>query len=327
VVHGLLKKNNVINIVTSYVPIHEADSAIIASMILVTGGTGFIGSRVVDQLLQNREAIRILLRPHRKSPNLPKKIALDIAVSSMEDESGLSAALRNVDTVLHFASAEHQKQDADLESVDIRGTHNLVNAAKEAGVKRILFLGRVGADKSSSYPVLRAKAIAEEEVRKGQIPYCVIRLTDVFGEGDHFTSEIASAIRHSPLLLPCPSGGKAFVQPLWIEDLLSVIMLILETKRFNNSVYEIGGGEFFEFIKIAKLVMKSIHRKKILISLLPAYLRIINLWFKPYRGSFPLSTRWLDLLAIDRTCPLDSLPRYFSILPGRFQSHLEFLTR
>lgn len=296
-------------------------------MILVTGGTGFIGSRVVEQLIQSRQEIRILLRPHRKSPNLPKKMTLNIAVSSMEDERSLRAALRNVDTVLHFATAEHQGQDADLESVDVRGTQNLVSAAREVEVKRILFLGRVGADKSSSYPVLRAKALAEDEVRKSGIPYCVLRLTDVFGEYDHFTSEIADAIRHAPLILPYPGGGKAIVQPLWIEDLISVIMFILETKRFNNGVYEIGGGEFFEFIDIARKVMRIINKKKLLLQISPAYLRIINLWFKPYKGSFPLSTRWLDLLAIDRACPLDSLPRNFSILPERFQNHLEYLTR
>ena len=296
-------------------------------MILVTGGTGFIGSRVVEQLIQSREEIRILLRPHRKTPNLPRKIALDIAVSSMEDERGLRAALRNVDTVFHFATAEHQGQDADLESVDVRGTQSLLNAAREAEVKRILFLGRVGADKSSSYPVLRAKALAEDEVRKSGIPFCILKLTDVFGANDHFTLEIASAIRHAPLVLPYPGGGKAIVQPLWIEDLLSVMMLIQEIKRFNNGVYEIGGGEFFEFTRIARTVMQLINKKKLLFQVSPAYLRIINLWFKSYKGSFPLSTRWLDLLAIDRTCPLDSLPRNFSILPGRFQSHLEYLAQ
>ena len=296
-------------------------------MILVTGGTGFIGSRVVEQLIQSREEIRILLRPQRKTPNLPRKMALDIAVSSMEDERGLRAALRNVDTVFHFATAEHQGQDADLESVDVRGTQSLLNAAKEAEVKRILFLGRVGADKSSSYPVLRAKALAEDEVRKSGIPFCILRLTDVFGANDHFTLEIASAIRHAPLVLPYPGGGKAIVQPLWIEDLLSVMMLIQEIKRFNNGVYEIGGGEFFEFTRIARTVMQLINKKKLLFQVSPAYLRIINLWFKSYKGNFPLSTRWLDLLAIDRTCPLDSLPRNFSILPGRFQSHLEYLAQ
>lgn len=296
-------------------------------MILVTGGTGFIGSRVVEQLIQSREEIRILLRPQRKTPNLPRKMALDIAVSSMEDERGLRAALRNVDTVFHFATAEHQGQDADLESVDVRGTQSLLNAAREAEVKRILFLGRVGADKSSSYPVLRAKALAEDEVRKSGIPFCILKLTDVFGANDHFTLEIASAIRHAPLVLPYPGGGKAIVQPLWIEDLLSVMMLIQEIKRFNNGVYEIGGGEFFEFTRIARTVMQLINKKKLLFQVSPAYLRIINLWFKSYKGSFPLSTRWLDLLAIDRTCPLDSLPRNFSILPGRFQSHLEYLAQ
>jgi hypothetical protein len=125
--------------------------------------------------------------------------------------------------------------------------------------------------------------------------------------------------------LPYPGSGKAIVQPLWIEDLLSVIMLIQGTNRFDNTVFEIGGGEFIEFVDLARVLMRILKKKKLLFQVSPAYLRIINLWFKPYMGSFPLSTRWLDLLALDRTCPLDSLPRSFSILPGRFQNHLEFL--
>jgi uncharacterized protein YbjT (DUF2867 family) len=306
-------------------PPQKFKSAIIANMILVTGGTGFIGSRVVKQLIQSRQEIRILLRPHRRSPSLPKKMALDIAVSSMEDERGLRAALKNVDTILHFATAEHQGQDADLESVDVHGTQSLISASKEAEVKRILFLGRVGSDKSSSFPVLRAKALAENEVQKSGIPYCILRLTDVFGANDHFTTEIASAIRLAPLVLPYPGGGRTIVQPLWIEDLVSVIMLKLESSEFEGKIYDLGGGEFFEFIDIARKVMQTIGNKKLLFQLSPALLRIINLWFKPYQGSFPLSTRWLDLLALDRTCPLDSMSRNFSILPGRFQSHLEYL--
>lgn len=294
-------------------------------MILVTGGTGFIGSRVVEKLIQSREEMRILLRPQKKSPRLPKSKALDIAVCNIDDERGLRSALRNVDTIFHFATAEHQKEDFDLENVDIRGTQSLIIAAREAQVKQFFFLGRVGADKSSSFPVLRAKAFAEDAVKKSGINYCILKLTDVFGDKDHFSSEIADAIRTAPLFLPYPGGGKSIVQPIWIEDLLSVIMLIHETKKYNNETFEIGGGEYFEFVSVTKKIMQVIKKRKILIQMSPAYLRIINLWFKSRQGSFPLSTRWLDLLAIDRTCPLDSLPRSFSVLPGRFQNHLGYL--
>ncbi|MBM3136742.1 MAG: NAD-dependent epimerase/dehydratase family protein [Chloroflexi bacterium] len=294
-------------------------------MILVTGGTGFIGSRVVEKLIQSGEPIRLLVRPNRKTPRLPKNIPLNIAVSHLNDDRGVRTALRGVDTIFHFATAEHQGPNADLEMVDVEGTRCLLDAAHETGVKQILFLGRIGADKSSSYPVLKAKSLAEDAIRKRNIPFCVLRLTDVFGANDHFTHEIAAGLRRAPLFYPLPGAGNILVQPIWIEDLLSILMLIYEQKRFKNEVVEVGGGEFFEFHQVVRTVMYEIGERKYLFSMAPAYLRIINLWLRKPGAVFPISTSWLDLLAIDRTCPLDSMTRNFSILPARFVNHLGYL--
>jgi NADH dehydrogenase len=224
-------------------------------MILVTGGTGFIGGRVVEKLLQSGEPVRLLIRPNRKTPRLPKNVPLNIAVSHISDERGMRTALREVDTVFHFATAEHQGPNADLEAVDVEGTRCLLDAARETGVKQILFLGRIGADKSSSYPVLKAKALAEDYIRKQDIPYCILRLTDIFGAHDHFTLEIATGLKRAPIIFPLPGEGNILVQPLWIEDLISIIMLIFEQKRYKNEVIEVGGGEFFEFHQVVRTVM------------------------------------------------------------------------
>lgn len=294
-------------------------------MILVTGGTGFIGSRVVEKLIQSGEPVRLLVKPNRKTPRLPKNVPLNIAVSHLNDDRGIRTALRGVDTIFHFATAEHQGSDADLEGVDVEGTRCLLNAARETGVKQLLFLGRIGADKSSSYPVLKAKALAEDAIRKQKIPYCILRLTDVFGANDHFTNEIAAGVKRAPLIFPIPGEGNILVQPIWIEDLISILLLIFEQKRFNHETIEIGGGEFFEFHQVVRMVMGEIGRRKILFSMAPAYLRVINLWLRKPGAVYPISTSWLDLLAIDRTCPLDSMTRNFSILPARFSNHLGYL--
>jgi hypothetical protein len=102
-------------------------------------------------------------------------------------------------------------------------------------------------------------------------------------------------------------------------------MLIYEQKRYKNEVIEVGGGEFFEFHQVVRTVMNEIGKRKILFSMAPAYLRIINLWLRKPGAAFPISTPWLDLLAIDRTCPLDSMTRNFSILPARFSNHIDYL--
>jgi NADH dehydrogenase len=144
-------------------------------MLLITGGTGFIGSRFTQKLIQSDHAVRVLLRPQRTNPRLPHNVSMEIALSSLQDPRSLRAAMKNVKTIFHFATAEHHLPVADYESVDVQGTRNLVEAAKDAGVEQILFLSRVGAEKKSFYPVLKAKAMAEETIRESGIliPFCV----------------------------------------------------------------------------------------------------------------------------------------------------------
>ena len=296
-------------------------------MVFVTGGTGFIGSRVILRLVQSHFPIKILIRPKNEATKLPHNMALNVAVSSLRDRRSLRAVLSGVDTIFHFSSAENELPIPDLEGVDVLGTQTLVKAAVDAGVRKILFLSRNGADKNSIYPLLRAKALAEDEIKKSGLDYAILRLSDVFGKGDHFTNQLVRYIKASPGFIPLPEGGKMILQPLWIEDLVSSIFLVLEDDLFQNSVDRIGGGEFLEFRKIIRTIMQVIGKRKFPISVAPAYLRLYNLWFNQNKRGFPLSNTWLDLLAIERTCGLDSLPRIFKLMPGRFSHHLDHLRK
>ena len=296
-------------------------------MILVTGGTGFIGSRVILRLIQSHIPLKVLLHPKKENTKLPYNFALNAAVSSLNDRRSLRAVLSGVDTVLHFASAENHAPHPDLEDVDVMGTEMLVKAAVDAGVRKILFLSRNGADKNSTYPILKAKALAEDEIRLSGLDYTILRLTDVFGENDHFSNQLANYIKASPGFVPLPEGGEMILQPLWIEDLISSIFLILEDNLFQNSIDSIGGGEFLEFRAILKIIMQKIGKRKILVSISPAYLRIYNLWFAQSKNGFPLSSAWLDLLAVNRTCGLDSMIRIFKLMPARFSHHLDHLIK
>ena len=233
--------------------------------------------------------------------------------------------MSGVKTILHFASAENEKPVPNFADADVEGSETLFRAAEDAGVENIFYLSRIGADASSSYPLFRAKAIAEQALRERTINYSILRISEVFGEGDHLTNELANFVRASPGFIPLPEGGEAVLQPLWIEDLVSIIMLKIERGEYKNSVIEIGGGEYLSLKEILSLIRVKIGKRKPFLPVSPAYLRLYNLWFKQSRRGFPLSTHWLDMFAINRTCPLDSVPRAFDLLPARFQNHLDHL--
>ena len=104
-------------------------------MILVTGGTGFIGSKVILRLVQSRFPLKVLLQPQKIITQLPHDFALEVVVSSLSDQRSLRAVLSGVNTVLHFASAENDKPLPNFENVDVNGTQTLIKASIDAGVE------------------------------------------------------------------------------------------------------------------------------------------------------------------------------------------------
>ena len=150
-------------------------TGIITNMILVTGGTGFVGRALVRQLVANGQQVRTLIRPSPRTPNLPRGVPVEVAVVGLNDERGVRAALRGVDVVYHLAGAEHQGARGNILETDAHGTANLARAAAESRVRRFFYISHLGADRSSYYPLLKVKGIAEEHIRKSGAPFTIFR--------------------------------------------------------------------------------------------------------------------------------------------------------
>jgi NADH dehydrogenase len=294
-------------------------------MILITGATGFIGRTLVRQLSSIGYPVRVLIRPSPKTPRLPKGVPVEVAVVSLADKRGLRAALRDVDTIIHLASAENQGSRGSLLTADIQGTENLVEAAADAGVNRLVYLSHIGASSSSAYPAFRAKGIAEEHIRHGKVPYTILRASLVYGPEDHLTNNLSRLIRFSFLILPIQSGGRTVVQPVWVEDLATCVLWSLESKDTLNQVYELGGSEFFTLQQIVENIMLVTRRKRILLPLSPITMRALTVFLEGMFPNFPVSSFWLDYFAVNRTCAVDSMPRIFGLMPARFTYRLDYL--
>ncbi|HHY87762.1 MAG TPA: NAD-dependent epimerase/dehydratase family protein [Chloroflexi bacterium] len=294
-------------------------------MILVTGGTGFVGSVLIPNLLKAGKEVRLLLRPSPVSPRLPKGVSVEVAVCSLKDERGLRAALKGVDTVIHLAGAERQSTRANLTEVDVEGAQAIAQVAALAGVRRMLYLSHLGADKNSAYPVLKAKAFAEAAVQQSGIPYTIFRSAALFGPGDQFTTSFARLIRASKPFVLMPGDGDMLLQPLWIEDLVTAMIIALDNESMYDQTISVGGAEILTFRQVIETIMQTIGVRRWLIPFSPAYLRILALWVEQVSPRFPVSLFWLDYLSADRTCALDTMPRVFGLMPVRFHQNLQYL--
>jgi NADH dehydrogenase len=293
-------------------------------MILVTGATGFIGQALIRHLLDDDRQVRALIRPSEDSPGLPRGFAVEAAISSIEDQRGLRAALTGVDTIYHLVGLEWQGVSADL-GVEIEGIQSILQVAREMGVSRIIYLSHIGADRASAYTVIKVKGIVEEYIRRSGLEYTIIRSGLVYGEQDHFTTALAKLMAVYPFLFFLPSPGNAMLQPLWVEDLATALTWLLENGELRNQTIEIGGPEFLSIREVAENVMHATGMNRRLVNLRPSTLRIIAVALEYLYPNFPHSVYWLDYLANDRTCDIDSVSRYFGLLPARLSPNLDYL--
>lgn len=296
-------------------------------MILVTGATGFIGRALLRHLLEAGQDVRVMIRPSRRSPRLPKGQPIDVAVVSLSDERAIRAALRGVDVIYHLAGAEWQGRNANLLAVDMRGTEALARVAAEANVKRIITVSHLGASRSSGFPVFKAKGVAEEHIRRSGVPHTIFRSSLVFGPEDHFTTGLARLLRATPFFFPLPGSSRSVVQPLWVEDLVTVLMWSLEDEATINRTYEVGGSEYFTARQIVETLMQVTHSPRRLYELNPVLLRALIVTLESLVPTFPVSSFWLDYMAVSRTCAVDNLTRSFGLMPARFTYRLDYLKR
>jgi NADH dehydrogenase len=294
-------------------------------MILVTGGTGFIGQALIRHLIEDGRSVRTLLRPSPGSPDLPKRKPMEVAISNISDERSLRAAVVGVETVYHLVGGEWQGVRADLAQIEIEGTKTLINVARDAGIKRIVYLSHIGADRASAYPVFKVKGIVEEFIRKSGIDYTIVQSGLAFGPKDHFTTALAKLLAVYPFFFLLPGKGDILLQPIWVEDLVTCLTWALDLEEAFNQTLRIGGPEFVSIQTILEEIMKATGIKRRLIGLQPSYMRIAGVFLEYMFPFLPLSVYWIDYLAANRTCEIDSVPRLFGLLPVRLSRHLGHL--
>jgi len=294
-------------------------------MILITGGTGFIGKVLIRQLTELGHPIRLLLQPSQKTPDLPKGMPLDVAITSMNDERGLRAAMKSVDAVFHLASAEQLGRKAQLTQVDIEGTKSLVRAASQMRIDRIIYLSHLGADRESACPLLKAKAIAEHYIKTSGVPFTIIRSAITYGNGDHFTNGLAFLLKFSPYFVMVPDQGSSLLQPIWIKDLVNVMAWTLQMHHTINETIEIGGPEYLSFKEICEMIARAMGIKRQFVSIKPVVLNRFTEILEIMLPNFPSTVFWLDYLAANRTTDLGNLAERFSLLPARMKHKLGYL--
>jgi NADH dehydrogenase len=166
--------------------------------------------------------------------------------------------------------------------------------------------------------VLRAKGIAEEFIRQSGLEYTILRAAVLFGEADVFFNILAALLQIQPLVFLMPGDGRTNLQPLWVGDLVTCIQWGLSDNVGLNQTLSLGGPEFVTVEQAAAILMEVLNLRRAIVHVPPVYLRGLTWLIEEILPRAPLTSHWLDYLAISRTCELTSVTRYFGLKPKRF---------
>jgi uncharacterized protein YbjT (DUF2867 family) len=167
--------------------------------VTVFGGTGFLGQRVVQRLLERDFSVRIAVRHPERIATLFPAIHLDAIQADVTDDRSVAAAVAGVEGVVNAVSLYAERGPQTFHSIHVEAATQVARLARDAGVGCLIHVSGIGADAGSTSPYIRSRGKGEEAVREAFPTATLIRPSVMFGRGDAFLSPIPRMLRRLPV--------------------------------------------------------------------------------------------------------------------------------
>jgi NADH dehydrogenase len=227
-------------------------------MILVTGASGFVGHHVVRELAEAGMRVRAMVRSARGAQAL-EGIDCELVRGDVTDPASLRAAARGMRTIVHLV-AILEGSPAAFERVMAVGTGNLVEAARESDVRRIVLMSALGTGPGATVPYFRAKWAAEQAVASSGVDHAVLRPSFVFGVDGGALPRLLRVARLAPVT-PVIGPGTQRIQPIWIGDLARGVRIAVEAEG-TAAPFELGGPETVTWSELWRRLKTSLGTRR-----------------------------------------------------------------
>ena len=230
-------------------------------MILVTGGAGFVGSRIVHALRAEERPVRALVRTPRKA-SLLESWGCELVEGDLTDAASLRRAADGCETIVHLVAVIAGKP-ADFERIMIQGTRDLVAAAKEAGVAHLILMSALGTSERSKeiVPYYRAKWENEQSVESSGIAYTIFRPSFIFGRDGGVLPMFIRQVRYLPVT-PVVGSGEQRSQPIWVEDVAQFFARSVSSPAARGKTFDLGGPDTPTWNELFEAIARALGRRR-----------------------------------------------------------------
>ncbi len=283
--------------------------------VFLTGGTGFVGSEVLRQLVAAGHEVRALVRRGSEG-KLAVRDGVDVRYGDATDPQSLAGVLDGCEAVVHLVGIirEFPAKGITFERLHGEATGNVLAAASQQGVTRYLHMSANGTGPSGATGYHRSKWAAEQAVRASDRDWTIFRPSLIFGKGGEFVTMLADLIRKLPVV-PVIGDGQYRMQPVAVGQVAESFVKALTLPQTIGQTYHLGGAQSYSYDEILDLTGKAIGREQVTKLHQPLLMIKPMIKLMEHADHFPITSDQLEMLLAGNVCDTVSWASTFGITP------------
>ncbi|HSI38176.1 MAG TPA: complex I NDUFA9 subunit family protein [Methylotenera sp.] len=235
--------------------------------ISVLGGSGFVGSAVVAKLDAAGYSVKVFTRRSEAAKHLILLPNVQVVECDVLDYQALNTALRGTDAVVNLIGILHQSRRVSFNTMHHQLPAQLAKVCADLGIKRLVHMSSLGANKDAPSQYLRSKAAGEAALLalQDKLNITIFKPSIIFGRGDSFINLFAKLIKLLPVVLLAKPNAK--FQPVWVEDVATCFVSSLGNIDTYGQTYELAGPKVYTFRELVQTVMDTLRIQRPIIGL------------------------------------------------------------
>jgi uncharacterized protein YbjT (DUF2867 family) len=282
-----------------------------ALSIVVLGGTGFLGTRLVARLIKDGHQVTVLSRDRERHKHLLVLPGLTLENCDVYQEPQLSERFRGKDVVINLIGIRNERGfgGAGFRRAHTELTQHVLLAARSAGVTRLLQVSALKASPDAPSYYLRSKGEAEKLIRDQHtsLDWTIFQPSVMFGPGDSFLNRFAGLLGAIPVAFPL-ARPNAKLQPVWVDDVVDALLSCLHGGASSRQTYELGGPQVYTLREVVSLVATLTGRRRWIVGL-PGFFGRLQAFFLNFVPGRPFSGDNYRTLGVDSVCKEDGFAK------------------